>query len=59
MITPNDSITFYLLTAIITLLFLGFGYQLFQSTFRYTLRGIKENEERPRALGVKTYLVKW
>jgi len=58
MITPTDSITYYLLTATITLLFLGFGYQLSQSTFGRTLRGIKENEERTRALGVNTYRVK-
>jgi branched-chain amino acid transport system permease protein len=55
---PSEPSTFYLLTAIITLLFLIFGYRLSRSPYGRALQGIKENEERTRALGVNTYLVK-
>jgi branched-chain amino acid transport system permease protein len=56
--TPGDSLTFYIFTAVITFICLGFGFLLSRSTFGRTLKGIKENEERTRALGVNTYRVK-
>ena len=55
---PSEPLTFYLLTASIALLFLIFGYRLSRSPYGRALQGIKENEERTRALGVNTYRVK-
>jgi branched-chain amino acid transport system permease protein len=54
----SDADNFYTLVAAMTFLVLAFGFLMTRSTFGRTLRAIRENEERTRALGVNTYRVK-
>ncbi|WP_276258903.1 branched-chain amino acid ABC transporter permease [Haloglomus litoreum] len=54
----SDADNFYTLVAALTFLVLLFGFLMTRSTFGRTLRAIRENEERTRALGVNTYRVK-
>jgi branched-chain amino acid transport system permease protein len=53
-----DPLTFYVFVAVVTLIVTGFAHLLSMSLFGRTLRAIRENEERTRALGVNTYRVK-
>lgn len=58
LITFADPLVFHLLVVAYAMVAVAFTYLLARSNFGRTLQGIRQNEDRTRALGVNTYRVK-
>lgn len=54
----TSELVFYAFCGIITIVFVGYTYVLSRSLFGRTLKAIRINDERTKALGVNTYRVK-